>query len=82
MATDKKTQDELKNVRITFKGDAFERLQKQADILGQTLPAFCRYVVMEKVIALELAQSSSEVVKMKENFDTLMKHLMQSKVVN
>lgn len=77
-----KTTDEMKYVRITFKSDAFERLQKQAEILGQTLPAFCRYVVMEKVISLELAQSSSEVVKMKENFDTLMKHLISTKQVN
>lgn len=81
MAKDKST-DELKNVRITFKSDAYERLQKQADVLGQTLPAFCRYVVMEKVISLELAQSSSEVVKMKENFDNLMKHLVSLKQVN
>lgn len=66
---------EKKELRILFSPSAFERLERQADLLDVPASTWVRALVMEKITAFESATSSTQISTQMNNFLGNMKQM-------
>ncbi len=79
MARPKSVKGPQKDLRIVLSADAHARLVAQASQLDQTPASFARQVIMEKVVALEMAGSGASMIRAMKEFEVMAKDMEEER---
>jgi hypothetical protein len=69
----------VKELRVVLSSEAYSRVVAQATQLDQTAASFARQVVMEKVVALEMAGSGTNMIKAMREFQDMAENMEEQR---